>query len=267
MLIRDAALAPTAQGCAIAVMAKASIPGRTKTRLVPPLTYEEAALLNTAFLKDVITNLALAGKKATIASFAAFGPPGVAPLFETMLAADVGLIEAWLPDFGDCLFEAAKILLDMGYGAACLLNSDSPTLPTAWLTEAASILTRPGDRVVLGPSDDGGYYIIGIKALHRRLFDDVAWSTEVVARQTLDRASELGLETIILPTWYDVDDAASLRQLIRETSRGVVSPVGTVRYAAFHSAAALRDMLAAGDFAARLGLAAEIDYRRRVAGA
>ena len=120
------------------------------------------------------------------------------------------------PSFGDCLFYAAATLLEAGHDAVCLLNSDSPTLPTAYLTAAATALAAPGDRIVLGPSTDGGYYLIGLKKPHRRLFQDIDWSTERVFAQTLARAREWGLPVHQLPTWYDVDDADALRLLMGE---------------------------------------------------
>src|SRR5271156_3720228 len=87
--------------CGIAFMAKASAPGRTKTRLVPPLTFEEAADLNTAFLQDVANNVLLASRnvapEAGIAGYAAFGPPGSEDFFQRTLPPSIGLIEAWLP--------------------------------------------------------------------------------------------------------------------------------------------------------------------------
>jgi glycosyltransferase A (GT-A) superfamily protein (DUF2064 family) len=75
------------------------------------------------------------------------------------------------------------------------------------------MLSKPGDRVVLGPSDDGGYYLIGIKKNHRQLFQRIDWSTGRVLEQTKQRAQELNLEVSLLPTGYDVDDAATLRRL------------------------------------------------------
>ena len=81
---------------------------------------------------------------------------------------------------------------------------------------AVQILSSPNDRVVLGPSEDGGYYLIGLKNLHRRLFQDIAWSTKQVLAQTLERAAELGLEARLLPAGYDVDDQASLERLRRD---------------------------------------------------
>src|ERR1700687_536733 len=88
----------TVASCGIAVMAKASLPGKTKTRLVPPLTFDEAAAFNTAFLRDVAANIAAAGHEASIASYMAYGPPGSHPFFESISPADVGLIESWHPD-------------------------------------------------------------------------------------------------------------------------------------------------------------------------
>lgn len=88
--------------CGIAIMAKASIPGRAKTRLVPPLTLAEAADFNTAFLKDVAANIAAAAAEIPIRGYAAFGPPEMAGFFTSTLMSSVGLIEAWHANFGDC---------------------------------------------------------------------------------------------------------------------------------------------------------------------
>jgi len=206
--------------CGIAFMAKASVPGRAKTRLVPPLTYEQAAELNTAFLQDVAANLLLAGREterhAAIVGYAAYGPPGSSDFFRRILPESVGLIEAWLPNFGDCLFHTIREILARGHDSAVVLNSDSPTLPTAFLVETAEVLARPGDRAVLGPSTDGGYYLLGLKTAHRRMFDDITWSTEQVAEQTLQRAREIGLDLHILPAWYDIDDIDGLRRVEAE---------------------------------------------------
>jgi len=214
---------PTAPTCGIAFMAKASAPGRAKTRLVPPLTFDEAAALNTAFLQDVADNVLLAAGQAApgagIAGYAAYGPPGTADFFRRTLPAAIGLIDAWLPNFGDCLLHTIREIFARGHAAAVVLNSDSPTLPTALLIETADVLARPGDRAVLGPSSDGGYYLLGLKAAHRRLFEDIAWSTARVAEQTLERAREIDLEVHRLAVWYDVDDVDSLRRLHAELCR------------------------------------------------
>jgi rSAM/selenodomain-associated transferase 1 len=202
-------------------MGKASVPGRVKTRLIPQLGADGAARLNTAFLQDVVGNVIAAGRAAGIAPYIAFGPAGAEAFFREHLPVEVGLIECSLPHFGDCLYAAITGMLDLGHEAAAVLNSDSPTLPTRYLIRAARLLAEPGDRAVLGPSTDGGYYFLGLKRAHRRLFDDIDWSTPRVCAQTLERAAEIGLPVEILESWYDVDDAAGLEQLNAELkSRG-----------------------------------------------
>jgi len=111
------------------------------------------------------------------------------------------------------LVHTIKEIFARGHAAAVVLNSDSPTLPTALLIETASVLAQPGERAVLGPCTDGGYYLLGLKTLHRRLFEDITWGTARVAAQTLERAREIKLDVHLLPPWYDVDDVEGLRRL------------------------------------------------------
>jgi rSAM/selenodomain-associated transferase 1 len=245
--------------CGIAVMAKASFPGKTKTRLVPPLTFDEAAAFNTAFLQDVAANIVAAGREAPISAYMAYGPPGSELFFQAALPSSVGLIESWYPNFGDCLFVAIEQVLARGHTSAVVLNSDSPTLPTGLLVETARVLAQPGDRAVLGPSNDGGYFLLGLKAAHRRLFEDVAWSTERVAQQTRERAAQIGLDVHELPEWYDVDDLASLQMLHDEvfTHRAFSSRLASNQPA--HSAELLGALLARGDLAQRIGRAPAIE--------
>src|SRR6266851_2645787 len=112
--------------CGMAVMAKASVPGRTKTRLVPPLTPDEAAQLNTVFLRDVADNVLAASAQTSIAGYMAFAPPQSKPFFEANLPREIGLIEACHPTLGDCLVATVARLLELGHRCAVLLNSDSP---------------------------------------------------------------------------------------------------------------------------------------------
>jgi len=212
--------------CAMAVMAKAPRPNYAKTRLVPPLTPEQAAALSACFLRDITENIREARRTVSLAGYVAYAPHGSEVLFDGMLAPGTTLlladgnipVPAGVIGFGRSLFHAAAALIGKGFGAVCLVNSDSPTLPTAYLHHAVAALARPGDRMVLGVSDDGGYYLIGLKAPHAMLFQDIAWSTDEVSAQTLARAAALGLEVTALPMWFDVDDAASLARLIAELS-------------------------------------------------
>lgn len=231
--------------CAIGVMAKAPQAGRSKTRLCPPLRPEQAAALSAAFLRDISENIAEAAASLPIQGLIAYAPAGQEALFRGHLAPGTRLLLAdgappmppGVTGFGRCLLHAVQDMLAQGHAAACVLNSDSPTLPTAFLTAAAAALLAPGERVVLGPAEDGGYYLLGMKQAHARLFADIAWSTKTVAQSTRDRAAELGLELVELPVWYDVDDRSSLARLLRETA----SP-GAAHYAAPATARAIAAM-------------------------
>jgi uncharacterized protein len=239
----------------IAVMAKASVAGRSKTRLVPPLTYGEAASFNTAFLQDIADNLRQASRQASIAGYMAFGPPGSEQFFRDAFA-DLGLIEAWFPNFGDCLHRAVQGVLARGHASAVVLNSDSPTLPTSLLVETAHVLALPGDRAVLGPATDGGYYLLGLKQAHARMFEGIAWSTSSVAEETLARARELRLDVHVLAPWHDVDDIAALRTLHAELSGVQPCDRALSPYRASHSAELMGLLLRTTDLAQRLGAAA-----------
>ena len=214
--------------CAIGVMAKAPQAGRSKTRLCPPLEHAQAAAMSAAFLRDITENIVLAGHHADIAGLIAYAPAGGEHLFDGHLAEGTRLLladgtpemPADVTGFGRCLLHAIQGMLAMGHDAACVLNSDSPTLPTSNLVRAAQALLAPGERVVLGPAEDGGYYLLGLKSAHVRMFADIAWSTETVADATRARAAELGLHVVELPTWYDVDDRSSLGRLLHETRLG-----------------------------------------------
>ncbi len=202
--------------CAVAIMAKASVAGNVKTRLVPPLTYEEAAELNTCCLRDVAANIMTAARQVPIQGFAAYHPLGSERFFEDLLPGGFKLLPPREATIGRSLFHAAHDLLNAGYSSVCLVNADSPTLPTQILVETVRRLRDSGDRVVLGPAADGGYYLIGLKQFHRRLFEEIEWSTERVFRQTLVRAGEIGLAVAPMAEWYDVDDAATLAMLVSE---------------------------------------------------
>ena len=208
--------------CAIGVMAKAPRAGISKTRLCPPLRPEQAAELSAAFLRDITENIALAAIEAPITGYVAYAPEGEEGLFDGHLAAGTGLLLAdgtpLMPSnvqgFGKCLLHAIMAMLARGHRSVAVVNSDSPTLPTALLTRTAAALSREGDRIVLGPADDGGYYLLGMKAVHAHLFADIAWSTDSVAEVTRLRAVQLGVDVVELPIWYDVDDQDALRRLV-----------------------------------------------------
>jgi uncharacterized protein len=204
-----------ADECAIGIMIKAPRPGASKTRLSPPLTPAEAADLSRCFLRDTASSLAtLARMNPRVSGVAVYTPIGSEEELSELLPSDFKLIPQRTQGFGERLSGAMEDLFCAGYGAVCLLDSDSPNLPLAVFENLVTTLFEFEDNVVVGPCIDGGYYAIGLRRPHRRLFEEIAWSTDQVYRETLERAAEINLPVTTLPVWYDIDDQTSLQQLL-----------------------------------------------------
>jgi uncharacterized protein len=201
----------TANLCALGIMTKVPRAGQVKTRLTPPLTPQEAARLNICFLRDISAAISKAGNDTR--GIGCYTPAGSEEVYHDILPASFQLIAQRNGYFGERLVGAIEDLLGAGFSSVCLINSDSPTVAASVFGEAARLLSSPNEQVVLGPSDDGGYYLIGMKKLQPRLFERIDWSTDRVLAQTLERAGEIGLEVRFLPTCYDVDDRTTLHRL------------------------------------------------------
>jgi rSAM/selenodomain-associated transferase 1 len=208
--------------CALVVMAKAPLRGAAKSRLAPPLTPEEAAELSRCFIRDVCAAIEdaiamiPAASKAQVKGIVAYTPARTEALFEGLVPASFEFIEHRGEGLGERLINVAGDLLSAGFESVAMMNSDSPTIPPRILGEAIARLARPGDRLAIVGAADGGYCLIGLKRPHWRIFEDIAWSTSAVFAQTMERAAELNLEVVRMPSWYDIDDAASLRRLVGE---------------------------------------------------
>ena len=224
-------------GCsALALMTKAPRAGEVKTRLVPPLTNHEAAQLNKRFLQD--TGVAISNCCSGLTSpnssvpmvygIAVYTPVGAESDYADILPADFILLPQRGQNFGERLYFAASDLFKCGFAAVCLIDSDSPTIPAENFSRAVELLLSPGDRIVLGPCEDGGYYLIGLKQSHREVFQRIDWSTERVFEQTKQRATQIGVEVHELPRGFDVDDRATLHrlcdELLDENARHDVAP-------------------------------------------
>jgi len=214
--------AESARGfCALGVMTKAPRAGEVKTRLIPPLTPEEAAALNISFLRDTANAISTAVRMRKTArqnacAAAVYTPPGAEEAYADILPRHFVLIPQRGGSFGERLLFAAEDLFKCGFNSVCLIDSDSPTVRPEIFVQAVQFLYSPGDRVVIGPCDDGGYYLIGLKKPHREIFERIDWSTARVFEQTRERAKGTSLEVKLLPTCYDVDDPAALRRLCNE---------------------------------------------------
>src|SRR5207244_836760 len=165
--------------CALAVMTKAPRAGYVKTRLVPPLTPEEAAQLNICFLRDTASAITNAcGNNAR--GVGVYTPVGSESAYIDILPTQFELLPQRGDGFGERLIFAMEDLFQCGFASVCLIDSDSPTVSAEAYAQAVELLVGSNDRVVLGPSDDGGYYLIGLKRNRRQLFERIDWSTERV---------------------------------------------------------------------------------------
>ena len=194
---------------AVFIMAKTPRPGEVKTRLCPPLTPAHAAELYRCFLRDKIQQVR--SLKEAIPAVA-YAPVEGRSLFEA-LAPGFALVPQRGPDLGARLANGFADFLGNGYDAALAIDSDTPTLPLAFLEQALALMRTPSVDVVLGPSEDGGYYLIGLRALHPELFEGIPWSTSEVLAETVRRAEGKGLRVARLPEWYDVDTPGDLERL------------------------------------------------------
>ena len=201
------------QTVAVAIICKTPSPGKSKTRLSPPLRPEECAEISGCFIADL--GAAITGLDPATAPYAVYTPAGSEPALRRLLPEPCGFVLQGEGDLGDRLRQGIADLLAAGHLGAILINSDSPTLPPEILQAAVAAL-HGGDRVVLSPAYDGGYTLIGLTRLHPRLFEDIVWSTATVFAQTLERAREIGLPVVVLDPWYDIDDATSYAMLEAE---------------------------------------------------
>ena len=193
------------------VIAKQPKPGQTKTRLTPPLTAEQAAALYECFLVDTLDLVRRVPAMDPLIAYL----PSEARAYFAALAPDFGLVLQEGAGLGERLDNALTGCLKRGYERAVIMNSDGPTLPASHLARAFEAL-RDGADIALGPSADGGYYLIGVKQPAPRLLREVRMSTPTVLADTLALAAEERLQVELLPAWYDVDEAADLARLTRE---------------------------------------------------
>lgn len=196
---------------ALVIVAKQPAPGKTKTRLSPPLSMEQAAELYACFLEDTLD---IVRHVLGVERMVTYTPESAGAYF-AHLAPDFTAIPQRGPDLGSRLDNTANTLLERGFQQILLINSDGPNLPATYLQTAFDKLADGCD-IVLGPCDDGGYYAIGLKESNPRIFRNVRMSTSTVTRDTLAIAGEMGLRVHLLPTWYDVDDLSSLKRLATE---------------------------------------------------
>ena len=194
----------------VIVFAKNPVPNQVKTRLIPTLSPEQAAALYTAFLTDWCETLA---KHSGVDLIVAYVPPEAEPDLRALIGADAIYVPQMGTGLGERLTSATQWAAAHGYTKILLVGSDSPTLPISYISEAFTQLDSRD--ITIGPSTDGGYYLIGFSTLNVAtavpfVFEDIAWSTAAVFQQTVARIRSIKATVGLLPPWYDIDTAEDL---------------------------------------------------------
>lgn len=202
---------------AVGIFCKTPAAGFSKTRLSPPLRPEDCSALSACFIRDLASTIC--SLDGDVAPYAIYTPVGTEPALRALLPASFRLMPQRDGEFGTRLSHAIADLLQAGHAGAILVNADSPTLPASILQSAVNALMHK-DAVVLSPSFDGGYTLIGLSRPHLEVFADIPWSTSHVHRLTMQRAADINVPVINIPGWYDVDDAQTLHLLKTELAGG-----------------------------------------------
>jgi rSAM/selenodomain-associated transferase 1 len=194
--------------CAIGVMARApSAAG--KTRLAPHLSEARLAALRVALLADALGTI---GRLSDIEAFVFFSPDEAEPEVTALMDRPLPCVRQGDGDLGQRMLSAIGHLIDRcGYDMAMLVGADIPLLGSEHVAEARDALQASG--LVLGPADDGGYYLIGMTKVHAGLFAPIAWGTDRVLTDTLSAAFRLGIEARLIRGAYDIDTMDDLRRL------------------------------------------------------
>ena len=206
---------------AVAVMAKVPGSSPVKSRLYGVLTAERATELYRCFLLD---RLDAVGALADVSPVVAFTPAEARAAMETLAPTGFELVAQEGADLGERLSTLLTALLERGHAGAIAIDSDSPTLPMQYVTDAARRLADGLCDVVLGPCEDGGYYLVGVTSPQPALFEGIQWSTDAVLAVTLEKARSRNLTIHLLPRWFDVDTEADLRRLHADVTAGGHGP-------------------------------------------
>lgn len=196
---------------AIVLMAREPKPTCVKTRLTPPLDPADASRIYHSFLLDKIDQVCgIDG----VGRFVAYTPDSSREFFSTIVPRNFRLFPQEGGDLGERLANVSGSLLDEGYDGVVLMDSDTPNLPSSFIISGLEALNE--NDLVVGPCEDGGYYLIGLNRKTPEIFQDIPWSTPEVAQTTMGRSLALDLKAVMLQKWYDIDTFDDLKRLKRE---------------------------------------------------
>ena len=195
----------------IIIMAKVPSAGNVKTRLQPFLSPDECTALSKAFLQDAVTKAKTVCENVILA----YSPPAEINALRNFLPSQNTFIEQTGRDLGEKMFNAFKFVFEDQTDAVVMIGTDSPTFPIDHIEQAFEFLETNSD-VVLGKTEDGGFYLIGLRKLPERIFENVAWSSPETFEQMFENIHRLRLHLREVPSWYDVDEREDFEKLQAE---------------------------------------------------
>ena len=210
---------------AVVLFARDPVLGKVKTRLSPFLNDETILQLYTCFLHDSLDKIRQV-ENADL--FIGISPSNQSGFFTGMPGSDMRIFVQEGKELGDKMRRAIQDRFAEGYERVVIIGSDSPSLPVSYIERA---LASDKD-MVLGPSTDGGYYLIGMKGALTEVFEGVTWGTEKVLQETCDHLVQNGVPLELLPVWYDIDSPEDLKffkthlQLIEQSGLGTAGETG-----------------------------------------
>jgi rSAM/selenodomain-associated transferase 1 len=198
----------------VILMVKAPRAGLAKTRLSPALSEEDAASLAACFARDALARARMVAREVIIA----YTPADARDALAELLTGPLIWQEQEGADLGARLEAIAAHAASLLYSPLLIMGTDSPTLPASYICMACAALAAGEADIALGPTEDGGYYLVGLRHPVPGLFKNIDWSTPRAYEQTARNAASLSLRLLSLPPWYDIDTPQDLARLRQELS-------------------------------------------------
>lgn len=198
------------------VFAREPVPGKVKTRLARDLGGDVATQLYTAMLADVLEQAAALADVRVLVFWAQQGES----LLQFPEYPRLEMYKQNGADLGERMASAFATAFASGIRHCCIIGSDAPDLPAEYISQAFDALEQERGDVVFGPAGDGGYYLLGMKRVWERLFEDIVWSSPLVLSTSYARAEELHLACTLLPVWHDIDTIDDLQRLAVSSNGG-----------------------------------------------
>lgn len=197
------------------VFAREPLPGRVKTRLAAAIGEQSAAERYETMLRDVLNSVRQLAGVTTVVYWACEEEalPRLAEQYQCRSR------RQGTGELGERMQAAFEEMFAAGCETCCIIGSDAPDLPPAYIQQAYELLVTEQADAVFGPSRDGGYYLLGLRRVCTGLFVDIAWSSAVVLEQSVAAAHSAGLTTALLPEWQDIDTVDDLNEYLQRTGR------------------------------------------------